>query len=128
LDTITRINANAVAKKLKFNPFKAYFWREIKSDGFREMSNKVFGQYGVYLCISFVLDQYVFTDLIINIYGEDLTLPVISLYLFSFIELWSIGENIDEAGGINLFKRVIHFLPEKVQKIVLPEDKEKEDV
>ena len=127
LDTVTRVHADAMKKKLRFNPFKAYFWRELKSTGFREMLNKVFYEYGVYLIIAFILDTLVFEKLLIDIYGVKLTLPVISLYVFSFIELWSIGENIDEAGGINLFKRLLHFLPEKLQKIVSPEGDKKDE-
>jgi hypothetical protein len=121
LDTITRVHAEAVKKKLIFNPFKAYFWREFKSDKFREMLNKIFSEYGVYLIIAFILDTLVFDKLLLNIYGQRLTLPVIALYLFSFIELWSIGENIDDAGGVNIFKRIVHLLPEKIRKIVEPE-------
>jgi hypothetical protein len=125
LDTITRVHADAIKKNLVFNPFKAYFWREFKSDKFREMLNKVFLEYGVYLVIAFILDTLVFDKLLLNIYGQRLTLPVIALYLFSFIELWSIGENIDEAGGVNIFKRIVHLLPEKVQEIINPKEKEK---
>lgn len=125
LDTVTRINAGAIAKKLKFNPFKAYFWKEIKSSGLRDMYKKVFMEYGVYLIISFVVDQLVFNGTItFNIYGSNLKLPVIALYLFSFVEVWSIGENIEEAGGINLIKKTLHFLPEKIQKIISPKDEE----
>jgi hypothetical protein len=125
LDTITRVHADAVKKKLVFNPFKAYFWREFKSDKFRAMLNKIFSEYGIYLIIAFILDTLVFDKLLLNIYGQKLTLPVIALYIFSFIELWSIGENIDDAGGVNIFKRIVHLLPEKVQEIINPKEKEK---
>ena len=122
LDTLTRVHADAVSKKIKFNPLKAYFWREFKSGKFRNMLRKIFYEYGVYLIIAFILDTLVFENLLISIYGEKLTLPVIALYIFSFIELWSIGENIDEAGGVNIFKRIIKFLPEKIQEIVNPKE------
>lgn len=121
LDTITRINANALEKQLKFNPFRKYFWREIKSDGFREMLKKIFAEYGIYLIICFVVDKYVLDHINIRVLSQDLSLPVVALYLFSAIEIWSIGENIDDAGGINLFKRVLHLFPEKFQKIFINE-------
>lgn len=128
LDTVTRINAEAAAKKLKFNPFKGYFWAEIKSEGLRDMFKKVFTEYGVYLIISFVIDRLVFAGTItFNVYGSDIKLPVIALYFFSFVEVWSIGENIEESGGINLVKRVLHFLPEKLQKIISPKSQEEND-
>ena len=128
LDTTTKINAVAKAKKLKFNPFKKYFWLEIKSGGFRKMANKIFMEYGVYLIIAFVIDSLVFSKTTtFNIVGSDLKLPVIAVYYFSFIEAWSIGENIEEAGGINWLKRILHFLPEKIQKIVQPKTEEEND-
>lgn len=125
LDTATRINANAVGKGLKFNPFKGYFWKEIKSDGMREMCRKIFGEYFYYLIIAFVVDYFIFKKLfLVDFMGRQLTLPVIALYVFSAIEIWSIGENIEDSGGKNLIKRMLHFLPEKFQKIVQPENHE----
>lgn len=128
LDTVTKINAVAKSKKLKFNPFKKYFWLEIKSGGFRDMANKIFMEYGVYLIIAFVIDILVFSETTtFNVVGSQLKLPVIAVYYFSFIEAWSIGENIEEAGGVNWLKRIVHFLPEKIQKIVQPKTEEKND-
>jgi hypothetical protein len=124
LDTITRINANAKNKGLKFNPFKAYFWAEIQSGELRNMLQKVVMEYGVYLIIAFVIDALIFKNSVLfEIYDRKMTLPVIALHVFSGIELWSIGENIADAGGVNIFKRVVHFLPEKYQKIFIPETK-----
>jgi hypothetical protein len=121
LDTTTRINAEAVKKGLVFNPFKGYFWAEIKSGGLRDMCKKIFSEYFVYLIISFVIDILIFKqNFLIDFMDRKLTLPVIALYVFSAVELWSIGENIEDSGGTNIFKRVIHLLPEKVQKIVQP--------
>lgn len=125
LDTLTRINANAVEKGLKFNPFKKYFWLEIQSTGLREMCKKIFSEYFVYLIIAFVVDVLIFKqEFLIDFMGRKLTLPVIALYLFSAVELWSIGENIEDSGGVNIFKKIFHFLPEKWQLIF----KSKEEV
>lgn len=122
LDTVTRINAEAVNKGLKFNPFKGYFWAEIKSGGLREMCKKIFSEYMIYLIVAFVVDILIFKQsVLIDFLDRKLTLPVIALYLFSAVELWSIGENIEDSGGKNLFKRILHFLPTKFQKIVQPE-------
>jgi hypothetical protein len=118
LDTLTRINADSQKAGLEFNPFKLYFWRQIKSKGLRDMLRKIFTEYGVYLIIAFVLDRWILDGMILfNFNDKGLTLPVISLYLFCGIEIWSIGENIEEAGGTNLIKKVLHLLPEKVRNI-----------
>jgi len=118
LDSLTRIAANAKKKGLVFNPFLKEFWKEINSQGLRNTMEKVFLQYGVYLIIAFVIDILVFKQLVIfNIYDRPMTLPVIALYLFTAIEIWSIGENIEDAGFDNIFKRILQFLPDKVQQI-----------
>ena len=118
LDTITRIHADATKEGLKFNPFKRYFYGQIKSEGLRNMMSKIFLQYGVYLIIAFTIDYYILDKaVLLNYNDKGLTLPIISLYIFSGIEIWSIGENIEESGGVNLIKRLLHFLPEKIQKI-----------
>lgn len=118
LDTLTAIHANARSKGLKMNIFKKYFWKEITSSGLRNWTRKVFAEYGVYLIIAFVLDQWVLKHMVVlNVFERELTLPVAAIYLFSFIEMWSIGENIERAGGINIFKKILHLLPEKLQQI-----------
>lgn len=118
LDTLTAIHAQAIIKGLKFNPLKKYFWGQIKSSSLRNWMKKVFWEYGLYLVIAFAIDKYVFKNFILlDILQRELTLPVLAVYLFSFIELWSIGENIEGAGGINIFKKILHFIPEKYQKI-----------
>lgn len=125
IDTTTRINADALKKGLKFNPFKKYFWLEIKSTGLRDMCKKIFSEYFMYLIIAFVVDVLIFKqEFLIEFMGRKLTLPVISLYIFSAVEIWSIAENIEDAGGVNLLKRVMHFLPEKWQLLFKPKSEE----
>jgi hypothetical protein len=121
LDTASAIDVAARAKGLKFNPFKKYFWKEISSTGLRTWCEKVFWQYGRYLFIAFILNEWVLKNMIIfDYFNRKLTLPVVAVYLFGFIELWSIGENIEKSGGINIFKRLLQFLPENVQQIFKP--------
>ncbi|HEX8576990.1 MAG TPA: hypothetical protein VF677_11915 [Flavobacterium sp.] len=118
LDTITSIHVDAVKKGLKFNPFRGYFWKQITSGGLREWAKKVFLEYGIYLIIAFMINEWVLKRMVLfEVFDRKLTLPVIALYLFSFIEIWSIGENIEKAGGTNLFKKILHFLPDKYQQI-----------
>lgn len=119
LDSITRIHANAKKKGLKFNPFTLYFWKEIKSKGLRVMCEKVFLEYGVYLLIAFAVDKYILEQMIIfEFNSKHLTLPILAIWIFSFIEIWSIAENVEDAGGKNIFKLIGELLPEKLQNIL----------
>lgn len=124
IDTVSKIDAHAHNKGLKFNPLKRYFWREIKSGGMRQWCKKVLWDYGRYALIAFALNEWVLKRMIIlEVMDRKLELPVVAIYLFGGIEMWSIGENIEEGGGPkNLFKRVTQFLPEKVQQIFTKED------
>jgi hypothetical protein len=123
LDTISAIDAQARSKGLKFDPTKKYFWLQIKSSGIRDWMRKVFWEYGRYCLIAIMLNEWVLKNMIVlEAFDRKLTLPVVAVYLFGFIELWSIGENMEKAGGVNLFKRVLHFLPDNIQKIVKNDD------
>ncbi|PQL95208.1 hypothetical protein [Apibacter adventoris] len=123
LDTITRINAEAKKQKLKFNPLKKYFYRQIKSKGLRLMCDKIFTEYGIYMIIAFVIDYFILDQMVLfNFNNRGLTLTIIALYIFSGIEIWSLGENIEDAGGINIIKKVLCLLPEKYQKIFNSEE------
>lgn len=128
LDSVTRIHATAKAQEIKFNPFKKSFWGVIKSKGLKLMLNKAFMQYGIYFFIAFMLDNYILRQMAIIRFQEvDYTLPVVVLWLCIAIEIWSIGENIEDAGGINIPKRIIHFFDEKYQKIFKKENQDDED-
>lgn len=117
-DTLTSIHAGAIAKNLSFNPLKKHFWIHISSTQLRNWMKKIFWEYGIYLMIAFAVDKYVLKSIILfDAFERQLTLPVLAIYLFSFIELWSVGENIERAGGINIFKKVLQFIPEKYQQI-----------
>lgn len=121
VDTISAIDVQARAKGLKFNPLKGYFWKQIKSSGLRDWCKKVLWDYGRYLLMAFAISNWVLKNTIVfDAFDRKLTLPVVALYIFGGIELWSIGENIEKTGGLNLFKRVIQFLPPNVQQIFQP--------
>lgn len=125
LDSITRIHATAKKQGLKFNPLTKAFWLVIKSKGLKLMLNKAFMQYGIYFLIAFLLDNYILKQMAIIRFQEvDYTLPVVVLWLCIAIEIWSIGENVEDAGGVNIPKKVLHFFDEKYQKIF---KKEKDD-
>lgn len=118
LDSVTRIHATAVKKGIKFNPFRLQFWLVIKSKGLKLALNKALLQYGIYFIMAFIIDKYILNQLVIvNFNDNGYTLPVVTMWICSGIEVWSIGENIEDAGGVNLPKRLVHFLDEKYQQI-----------
>lgn len=118
LDTLTAIHASAFQRGVEFAPLKLYFWKQITSAGLRAWTKKVFAEYGVYLIIAFVISEWILKNIpVLEIFERRLTLPVMAVYLFCLIEMWSVGENIEKAGGVNLFKRILHLLPEKIQQL-----------
>jgi len=119
LDSLTRVHANAKKKGLVFNPFAKYFWKEISSKGLRDMCEKVFLEYGIYLLVAFAVDNYILDRMVLFKFNDiHLTLPILALWIFSFIEIWSIAENVEDAGGRNIFKVAYELFPEKLQKIL----------
>jgi len=125
LDTVSAIHVTADAKGLKFNPFKKYFWKEISSDGIRQWMKKVFGDYGYWALISFALNKWVLQNMVIfDMFDRQYTLPVVMIYIFGGIELWSIGENREKLGKKNYLKMLFGFLPEKIQQIFKKDENE----
>ena len=118
LDTITKIHSIAKKKKLKFNPFKKYFWIQIESQGLKMMGRKVFLDYSIPVLVAFCVDTLIFKNgFHFDLLSLKLSIPSASILFFTCVEIWSIFENLEEAGGVNWLKRAIHwfsgFLPEK---------------
>ena len=68
--------------------------------------------------MAYIIDEFILNQLVIvNFNNNGYTLPVVTMWICSGIEIWSIGENIEDAGGVNLPKRLVHFLDEKYQQI-----------
>lgn len=117
LDTITRIDCNARSKKLKFNPFKKYFWFQIKSDLIRVWFHKVFKEYLLYVIIAFAVDILLLKSAYkFYVLSFKLDLPTAVILFFSANETWSLFENREEAGYKNWLKvglkACTHFFPE----------------
>lgn len=111
IDTITSINAGAHKKGLKFNPFKLYFWKEIKSGLIRVWLQKVFKEYMVYVILAFILDILILEKkMYIEILFFKLSLPIVVLWMAIGVELWSIGENIGKTGRKNYIKIFFQWL------------------
>lgn len=121
LDTISRIDANARNKNLKFRPWKKYFWFEIKSDSLRQWFKKVFKEYLFYLVIIFLVDKFIFKhQMNFDFLLLKLDPVTAALFLFGANELWSVFENREEAGYKNILKAAINvgmsLFPEKWQE------------
>lgn len=123
LDTLTSIHAGAIKKGLKFNPFKKYFWLEIKSGLIRVWLRKVFMEYAIYLILAFCLDILIIQQQLPNfnisinqndIFDFSLNLPVFVIWVLIAVEIWSIGENIEKTGKVNLIKRFAKFLEQYI--------------
>lgn len=129
LDTISSIHKGSKAQKLKFKPWKLYFWKQIKSEYLRVWMIKIFYEYAILLIIIFAVDIWVFKNALqFELLTLKLNPPIFALYIFSAIEIWSIFENLEEAGHKNILKMGINwfsdFIPEKYKKVLKKADKD----
>lgn len=94
----------------------------------REMCEKLFLEYGIYLLIAFAVDNYILDQMVLFEFNKiPLTLPILAIWIFTFIEVWSIAENVEDAGGRNIFKLVYDFLPDKMKMVLDNLKKEKDE-
>lgn len=132
IDTITRINADARNRGLVFNPTRLIFWLQIKSAGLKLWGRKVFVEYGIPVLLTFCIDTLIFKNTLhFNLLTLKLNLPMCSILFFSGVELWSIFENIEDAGHINWLKKGVKavngFIPpawKQAIKILTKKDKD----
>lgn len=122
LDTITRIHADAKAAKLSFNPFQLQFWLRIKSKGLKKMGRKIFVEYGIAVIIAFFVDTLLFKNALhFKLLTLKLNIPIAAIIFFTGIEIWSVFENIEEAGMTNWLKKFLNlfsgFLPSKWKEV-----------
>lgn len=123
LDTITRIHAVAKNKGLKFNPLKKYFWKQIESQGLKLMGRKIFMDYSLPVIVAFLVDTLIFKNALhFDLLSLKLSIPSAAILFFTCVEIWSIFENLEDAGGTNWLKKSTHwfsgFLPEKWQEVL----------
>lgn len=117
-DTVTKVHAVAKKKGLKFNPFRKYFWMQIESQGLKLMGRKIFMDYSIPVIVAFCVDTLLFKNTFhFDLMNLKLSIPSAAILFFTGVEIWSIFENIEEAGGTNWLKRAMNmfsgFLPEK---------------
>jgi phage-related holin len=118
LDTITRIHADAINSKVRFNPFQLQFWMRIKSKGLKKMARKIFVEYGIAVIIAFSVDTLLFKNALhFQLLNLKLNIPIAAIIFFTGIEIWSIFENLEDAGMTNWLKQFLNlfsgFFPSK---------------
>lgn len=123
LDTITRMGADAIADGEPFRIYSFRFWKRMKSAGLKMMGRKIFVEYGIAVLVAFMVDVHLFKSALnFNVSVLKLNIPMCAILFFTGIELWSVFENLEEAGYKNWLKRgtkaVSGFIPDKWTKII----------
>lgn len=119
-DTISRIDVSARQKKIKFRPWKRYFWNQIDPELLRVWFDKVFKQYLAYVLIVFAFDSIVLkSKLSFDVGFLRLDIPTALVIFFAFIEIFSAFRNQEEVGRTNYLKVLFNifssFIPEKIK-------------
>jgi len=123
LNTLTKINANAQMKGIKFNPLRYTFWREIKAEGLKKMGRKIFLEYSVYIILAFAIDTWVFKNALhFDVMNLKLNIPTFCILFFTGIEIRSVFENMENSGKTNYLKLGIKYfeniIPNEWKKLI----------
>ena len=116
IDMLTGIRKGLHQKGLKFNPFKAIFWKNINSAGLRATWRKTY-EYTIGIIAFAVLDGMVLGSVTIGLFNKTYSLSQIAVIVACLVEVYSIHENMEAVSGNNLFKKVLKVLPQKVKGI-----------
>ena len=116
IDLITGIIKYYHGKNVKFNIFKVNSLLLIQSELLRYTLKKCY-EYGFLFIVALIIDLLVFEGMAVSLVGKEFIIPEFALIIPIGIETWSIFENIEGVSGNNLFKKLVSFLPEKIQKI-----------
>lgn len=124
-DLMTGIRKNLHQQGIKFNPFKAAFWKSIKSYLLRQTWRKTY-EYGIGIIIIVIFESLVFGITPIALMGKTFTIAELSVLIPAGVEVWSIYENMEAVSGNNILSKIMNFLPEPLKKI-FSSSKTKED-
>ena len=117
IDLLTGIRKNLHVQGIKFNPLKYYFWMAIKSYLLRKTWRKTY-EYGIGIIVVAILETLILGGTPVSILSKTFSLTELSVVLPAMIEAWSIFENLEGAGGVNLLKRVSVLLPPDIRTIL----------
>jgi hypothetical protein len=116
VDLITGIRKNHHIKGFSLNPFKVEFWKAIKSNSLRQTWRKTY-EYFIGILIAIVFENMIFGTISIEMQEKTFTLVKMAIIVSAAIEMWSIFENMEAVTGRNILKRIMSFLPEKIQNL-----------
>jgi len=127
VDLITGIRKHHHVHNFSLNPLKKDFWKAIKSNALRSTWVKTY-EYGIGIIIAIVFENMVFGgDINISIQDKVFSMTKLAIIISSAIEMWSVFENMEAVSGRNILKRLINFLPQKVQDLFKNKNYDREE-
>ena len=117
LDMITGIRKHLFLNGVSSSPFKAAFWKNLKSSGMRQTWRKTY-EYGIGIMVFMLLDLYVLKAGTFNILNAERSLSELAIAVACIIEVWSIFENMEAVSGTNVLKKVLNLLPAKFKAAI----------
>lgn len=118
IDLLTGIRKSLHQKGLKFNPFKTYFWKSIKSYLLRKTWVKTY-EYGIGIITIVILESLILGQTDIELAGKIFTISQLSAALPACVEVWSIFENFEAVSGNNILKKVMKYAKDRILKRLL---------
>ena len=117
LDLLTGIRKSLHQKKLKFNPFKKYFWQTLHSKGMRDTWRKTY-EYGIGILVFIIFETMALKMSPISLGDAVFTLSELAVVTATLVEVYSVFENMEAVSGNNLLKRLIFLLPSSVKRLL----------
>lgn len=116
IDLITGIRKNLHKNGVKFNPFKAVFWKSIKSYLLRQTWKKTY-EYGIGIIIIVIFESLIFGVTPIALMGKTFTIAELSVLVPAAVEVWSVFENLEAVSGNNILKKIKLLLPAPLARL-----------
>jgi hypothetical protein len=116
IDLLTSIRKSHYVEGVKFRPLTIEFWRVIKSKKIRVTFEKA-KEYSIYIIVFSILEGMILGGTEITFIGREYTLPELVIIGLFFIEIYSIGENLDAVSGSGTFSMLSRILPSQIRNI-----------
>lgn len=117
LDLLTGIRKSLYLTDVKERFWQKAFWKQVKSYGVRETWKKTY-EYGIGIIVCSIFESMIFKMEPIDLMNSKFSLTELAIMVASIIEVYSNYENMEAVSGRNIFKSMLEFLPEPVQKII----------
>tara|TARA_R110000772_G_scaffold62137_1_gene139625 strand:+ start:35751 stop:36344 length:594 start_codon:yes stop_codon:yes gene_type:complete len=117
LDLLTGIRKSLHLKKLKFNPFKKYFWQTMHSKGMRDTWRKTY-EYGIGIITFIIFETMILKISPIALGNAVFTLSELAVVAATLVEIYSVFENMEAVSGRNMLKKVQFLFPEWLKKLL----------